>query len=175
MRPLYYRAEQFAFFRSGVLSSDPDVILYTDGACSGNPGPGGWAVILKKSVTGERETLTGGEVKTTNNRMELTAAIQGLKAVKPGARWRVRLVSDSEYVIKGLSEWIENWIAKGWRRGKQPVLNVDLWKQLYELSQRFEMSYEHVRGHSGHPENEECDRLAVAAIEAVRRGAPPNA
>ena len=100
--------------------------------------------------------------------MELTAAIQGLRALKPGMRWRVRLVSDSEYVIKGLTLWIDNWIAKGWRRGRQSVANVDLWKELHELTQRFDMTYEHVRGHSGHPENEECDRLAVAAIDAVR-------
>ena len=149
--------------------AQPDVILYTDGACSGNPGPGGWAAILKHPDNGAVKTLSGGARETTNNRMELTAAIEGLRAIKPDRKWRVRLVSDSEYVIKGLTQWIDNWIAKGWRRGKEPVKNVDLWKELHALAKQFEMSYEHVRGHSGHAENEECDRLAVAAIEAVRQ------
>lgn len=151
-----------------------DVILFTDGACSGNPGPGGWAAILKHPGTGEVKRLSGGEKDTTNNRMELLAAIEGLRAIKPGRKWCVRLVSDSEYVILGLTQWIDGWIAKGWRRGKgrdsAPVKNADLWQTLHELAQRFDMSYEHVRGHSGHPENEECDRLAVAAIDEVRRG-----
>jgi len=152
------------------LPTEPDVIVYTDGACSGNPGPGGWAVLLKHPATGKIKKLSGGAGHTTNNRMELTGAIEGLSAIKGDKRLRVRLVSDSEYVLKGLTEWIDNWIAKGWRRGKQPVKNVDLWKKLHALTQCFEMTYEYVRGHSGHPENEECDRLAVAAIDVVRRG-----
>jgi ribonuclease HI len=150
------------------MPSEPEIILYTDGACSGNPGPGGWAYILRHPATEKVKKGSGGDPHTTNNRMELTAAIRGLQALKPGQRWRVRLVSDSEYVIRGLTEWIEKWIAKGWRRGKKPVMNEDLWKELYELTRQFDMSYEHVRGHTGHPENEECDRLAVAAIESVR-------
>ena len=157
------------------LSDQPDIIVYTDGACSGNPGPGGWGVLLRHSQTGTERELSGGEPDTTNNRMELTAAIEGLRAIKPGERLRVRLVSDSEYVIKGLTEWMAGWIRNDWRRGKKagapPVKNVDLWKTLYELTQQLDMSYEHVRGHSGHPENETCDRLAVAAIEQVRFGA----
>lgn len=153
------------------MPDEPDVIVYTDGACSGNPGPGGWAVILKHPATGEVKRLSGGEVDTTNNRMELRAAIEGLSAIKSDRRRRVRLVSDSEYVIRGLTEWVEGWIARDWCRGKRggpPVKNVDLWKALYALTLRHGMIYEHVRGHSGHPENEECDRMAVAEIRAMR-------
>lgn len=154
-------------------NTQPDVILYTDGACSGNPGPGGWAAILVHPGTGRRKALSGGCRATTNNQMELTGAIEGLKAIKPGdARLHVRLVSDSQYVIRGLTEWIGKWIANDWRRGQKagspPVLNADLWRELYQLTHRFEMTYEHVRGHSGHPENEECDRLAVAEIDKFR-------
>jgi len=150
----------------------PDVIVYTDGACSGNPGPGGWAAILKHPASGSVKKLSGGDASTTNNRMELLAAIEGLRAIDNGARRRVRLVSDSEYVIKGLTEWITGWLRNNWRRGSKAgapsVKNVDLWQTLYELTQQHDMSYEHVRGHSGHPENEECDRLAVAAIDEYR-------
>ncbi len=154
------------------MSNQPDVILYTDGACSGNPGPGGWAAILKHPATDTVRKFSGGNRNTTNNRMELTAAIEGLGALKTGKRCRVRLVSDSEYVINGLTQWISGWIANGWRRGKKagapPVKNVDLWQRLYALTKQHDMSYEHVRGHTGHPENEECDRMAVAAIEVIR-------
>ncbi len=154
------------------MSETPDVILYTDGACSGNPGPGGWAAILKHPATLCVKKLSGSEPETTNNRMEMTAVIEGLRSLKDGKRWRVHLVCDSEYVIKGLTQWLTGWIANNWRRGKKAgaplVKNVDLWKTLYALTQQHEMSYEHVRGHTGHPENEECDRLAVAAIEALR-------
>lgn len=154
------------------MNEGPDVILYTDGACSGNPGPGGWAVILEHPATQAKKKFSGGHPGTTNNRMELTAAIEGLKALKTDKRYRVRLVSDSEYVIRGLTEWIRGWIANNWRRGKKagspPVKNVDLWQQLHALTERHDMAYEHVYGHTGHPENEECDRMAVAEIEAVR-------
>ncbi|MDO8631531.1 MAG: ribonuclease H, partial [Phycisphaerales bacterium] len=109
---------------------------------------------------------------TTNNKMELTGAIEGLKAIDSSRRRRVHLVSDSQYVIFGLTEWIDKWIANGWRRGKSadssPVKNAELWRELYALTQMHDMSYEHVRGHSGHLENEECDRLAVAEIKALR-------
>jgi ribonuclease HI len=156
------------------LSQRPEVILYTDGACSGNPGPGGWAAILKHPATGTIKKLSASEPDTTNNRMELTAVIEGLRAMKGDERRRVHLVSDSEYVINGLTHWIQSWIANNWRRGKRagspPVKNVDLWKELYALTQQHDMTYEHVRGHTGHPENEECDRMAVAAIEALRDG-----
>ena len=154
------------------MSQTPDVILYTDGACSGNPGPGGWAAILKHPATSTVKKLSGGEVDTTNNRMEMSAVIHGLQALKGEKPLRVHLVSDSEYVIKGLTEWINRWIKNNWRRGKkagaQPLKNVDLWQALYALTQEHTMSYEYVRGHSGHPENEECDRMAVEAIETVR-------
>ena len=151
---------------------DSDVILYTDGACSGNPGPGGWAAILKHPATGTVRKLSGGHPQTTNNRMELAAAIEGLKTIDASKPHRVHLVSDSQYMIHGLTQWIEGWIANHWRRGKKagapPVKNAELWKELLALTQRHDMTYEHVRGHSGHPENEECDRMAVRAIEALR-------
>jgi ribonuclease HI len=148
------------------------VILFTDGACSGNPGPGGWAAILKHPTTGRVTRLSGGARRTTNNQMELTAVIEGLRTLKATKRWKVKLVSDSEYVILGLTRWLPNWLANNWRRGKkrdaEPVKNVELWKTLYALTQQFDMSYEHVSAHSGHPENEECDRLAARAIKAYR-------
>ncbi len=154
------------------MGEQPDVILYTDGACSGNPGPGGWAAILRDPGTRKVKRLSGGERDTTNNRMEMTAVIEGLRSLKSDRRWRVHLVSDSDYVIKGLTQWIEGWSANNWRRGKKagapPVKNVDLWQTLHEQVSEFDMTYEHVRGHAGHPENEECDRLAVEAIEAHR-------
>ncbi len=146
--------------------------MFTDGACSGNPGPGGWAAILRHPATGKEKKLSGGEPNTTNNRMELTAVIEGFHAISSERRRRVHLVSDSEYVIRGLTEWIGKWVANNWRRGKKadssPVKNDDLWRTLYELVQRHDVTYEHVRGHSGHPENEECDRLAVAEIKRLQ-------
>ncbi|MCO6436079.1 MAG: ribonuclease HI [Phycisphaerae bacterium] len=152
--------------------SPPEVILFTDGACSGNPGPGGWAAILRHVATGRTKELSGAEPLTTNNRMELTAVIEGLRALKSDRRRRVHLVADSEYVILGLTRWIDGWIAKGWKRGNkassEPVKNVDLWQTLHNLTSQHDMTYEHVRGHSGHPENELCDRLAVAAIASLR-------
>lgn len=155
-----------------------EIILYTDGACSGNPGPGGWAAILKHVATGKEKRLSGGSPQTTNNRMELMAAIEGLRAIDATRSRRIRLVSDSKYVLQGLTEWIKGWMANDWRRGKKagapPVKNVDLWKALYELSQKHEMSFEHVRGHTGHRENEECDRLAVEQRDAYAIGAAPG-
>lgn len=154
-----------------MSESEPDVIIYTDGACSGNPGPGGWAAILVHPGTGKRKTLAGGAADTTNNRMELTAPIEAIKALTK-APLRIHLVSDSEYVLRGLQEWMKGWIANNWRRGKKhnapPVKNDDLWKTLHELTNKHEMSYEHVRGHSGHEENEMCDKLAVEQIAQFR-------
>jgi ribonuclease HI len=151
----------------------PDIVVYTDGACSGNPGPGGWAAILAHAETGEIKKLSGAERQTTNNKMELTAVIEALRSIKPTKRWRVRLVSDSQYVIYGLTEWIDGWIAHNWRRGRKPdsppVKNADLWKTLLALSKQFDMGYEFVRGHSGHAGNEECDRLATAAMNTLRK------
>lgn len=154
-------------------SGEVDVVVFTDGACSGNPGPGGWAAILKHPASGKTKRISGGEHDTTNNRMELRAAIEGLKAIDNAKSRRVRLVSDSQYVIFGLTEWIAGWIRNGWKRGKgasaEPVKNDDLWRELHSLAQQHDMSYEHVRGHSGHPENEECDRLAVEAIRGLTK------
>lgn len=155
------------------MTDTPDVILYTDGACSGNPGPGGWAAILKHPDTGKEKELWGFEPRTTNNRMELSAVIEGLRTLKGTKRWRVLVVSDSEYVINGLTQWIKGWIANDWRRGNKPsskpVKNADLWQTLQALVEKHEMSYEHVRGHTGHPQNERCDELAVAAIKSGLR------
>ncbi len=143
-----------------------DVIIYVDGACSGNPGPGGWAAILKNPSTGKAKRMSGGEKKTTNNRMELTAVISALAAIKKPSR--VKVVTDSQYVSRGMTEWIDNWVAKNWRTaGKKPVKNVELWQRLLELSGKHEVSWEWIAGHAGHPENEECDRLAVAAAGKV--------
>ena len=145
------------------------VVIYTDGGCVPNPGVGGWAAVLLSG--GRRREISGGDPESTNNRMELTAAIEGLRAISAAKRLRVHLVSDSQYVLYGLQEWVANWIRNDWRKGKSsgspPVKNVELWKELYELSQAHDMSYEHVRGHTGHPENEECDRLAVSAIDEL--------
>lgn len=133
--------------------------LYTDGACSGNPGPGGWGAVLRYG-TREKE-LSGGEKSTTNNRMELTAVIKGLEALKETCE--VRLVTDSKYVADGLSKgWARSWQKNGWRKAdKKPALNSDLWERLLQLSDIHRLDIEWVKGHAGHPENERCDRLAV--------------
>jgi len=150
-------------------ATPPDVILYTDGACSGNPGPGGWAAILVHPSTGKIKKISGAEAESTNNLMELTGPIEGLKLLKHDKRGGVDVVSDSQYVIHGLTQWIGKWITNGWRKGKgatsEPVKNKELWQELYRLTGLHDMTYEHVRGHTGHPENEECDRLAVAAMQ----------
>jgi len=136
------------------------VYLYTDGACSGNPGPGGWGAILVYRST-EKE-LSGGEPLTTNNRMEMTAVIRGLEALREPCE--VTLVSDSRYVIDALSKgWAKGWRAKGWKRADGgSALNPDLWERLLELTAIHKLSYEWIKGHAGHPYNERCDALAVA-------------
>lgn len=140
----------------------PVVELFTDGACSGNPGPGGWAYLLRHPKTGKSVERNGGEPVTTNNRMELTAVIEGLASLtRPSI---VELYSDSQYVLKGLDEWIAGWKKKGWRTAsKAPVKNVDLWIKLDELKAQHEIRFHWVRGHAGHPENERVDQLAVQA------------
>lgn len=139
----------------------PHVLLYTDGACSGNPGPGGWAYLLRHPASGKEKEGSGGEVLTTNNRMELTAVIEGLRGVRRPSR--VDLFSDSQYVLNGMKEWLKSWKARGWKTAdKKPVKNEDLWRTLDELIQRHEVRFHWVRGHQGHPENERCDALAVA-------------
>jgi ribonuclease HI len=144
-----------------------EVHLYTDGGCSGNPGPGGWAFILRHMATGQAKEGSGAERETTNNRMELLAVIRGLEALKRPCR--VELFTDSVYVGKGLTEWMRNWKKNGWRRKEgdrwKPVKNDDLWQKLDELLQSHQLKYTRVAGHSGHPENDRCDELAVAAYQ----------
>lgn len=140
------------------------VTIYTDGACEGNPGPGGWAAILIYRET--RREITGACPATTNNRMELAAALEGLSALKEPCE--VDLYTDSRYVQQGMSNWIFAWKAKGWKRGTKPVMNADLWKALDAQAQRHQVRWHWIRGHNQHPENERCDRLAVAAIAQLR-------
>ncbi len=143
-----------------------EVELFTDGACSGNPGPGGWGAILRfKGISRE---LSGGEAQTTNNRMELTACIAGLKALKEPCR--VILTTDSKYVADGLQKgWAKSWQANGWRKAdKKPALNPDLWEQLLELYETHEVQIVWVKGHAGHPENERCDALATAYYQNLK-------
>ena len=145
-----------------------EVILFTDGACSGNPGPGGWAFILRHVPTGKEKTRSGAEADTTNNRMELMAVIEGLKSLTRPVS--VELVSDSSYVGNGLTKWIRSWKRKGWKLADgKPVKNVDLWQILDELNQKHKIKYTYVRGHTGHVENEKCDKLAVEAYKALKK------
>lgn len=141
------------------------VEVFTDGACSGNPGPGGWGVVLRFGSV-EKE-LSGGEKNTTNNRMELTAAIKGLSALKEPCK--VRLVTDSKYVADGITKgWAQSWKNNGWRKAdKKPALNVDLWEELLELIEKHEVIIDWVKGHAGHPENERCDKLAVEFYKSL--------
>ena len=144
------------------------VEIFTDGACSGNPGPGGWGAILR--YAGREKELSGGEADTTNNRMELSGVIAALAALKEPCK--VVLTTDSKYVVDTISKgWVYGWQKKGWMRTpKEPAKNADLWKRLLALLQVHEVEFCWVRGHAGHPENERCDALAVAAIEKVRSG-----
>ncbi len=140
------------------------VEIYTDGACRGNPGPGGWGVLMR--YKGHEKTLRGGEPHTTNNRMELMAAIKGLEALKRPSR--VRLTTDSEYVKKGIMEWIEGWKRRGWKTaGRKAVKNADLWRELDALASQHDIEWHWVRGHSGHSENEMADALANRAIDEM--------
>ncbi len=151
-------------------ASTDQVRLFTDGACSGNPGPGGWAYILKHPASGRVREASGAVPATTNNRMELTGVIEGLAILKRPCR--VELITDSEYVGKGIREWMPRWKAQGWRRKQggqfQPVVNLDLWQRIDELLARHQVEVTLVLGHNGHPENEACDRMAVAAYRALR-------
>jgi ribonuclease HI len=142
------------------------VRIYTDGACKGNPGPGGWGALLRWGAH-ERE-LFGGERETTNNRMELTAVIKGLGALT--RRCRVKLWTDSQYVQKGISVWIIDWKRRGWRTAdKKPVKNADLWQQLDTLAAQHDVEWLWVKGHAGHPENERADQLANLGVEETLR------
>jgi len=142
------------------------VELYSDGACKGNPGPGGWGVLLRYGKHEKR--LYGGARETTNNRMELTAVIEGLKRLKRGCR--VRVVTDSQYVKNGITQWIHGWKRNGWKTAaKQAVKNADLWQQLDREVSRHQIDWEWVKGHAGHPENELADSLANRGIEELRK------
>lgn len=146
---------------------EADVHLFTDGGCSGNPGPGGWGFVMRHLASGKEMEDSGAEPMTTNNRMELTAVIRGLEALNRPCS--VELFTDSVYVGKGLTEWVPNWKKNNWQRkerGKfKPVKNVELWQRLDELATTHQLKYTRVAGHSGHPENERCDTLAVAAYQ----------
>ena len=140
------------------------VEIFTDGACRGNPGPGGWAAVLR--YNGHERTLYGGELETTNNRMELMAAIQGLEALTRACE--VSLTTDSQYVRKGITEWLTNWKRRGWKTSaRTPVKNVELWQRLDAVAARHRVQWHWVRGHSGHAENEQADALANRAIDEL--------
>jgi len=143
------------------------VEIFTDGACSGNPGPGGWGAILR--YKGVEKEISGSEPETTNNRMELMAAIAALEALKKPSR--VRLLTDSQYVHNGISRWIHDWKKRGWRTAdKKPVKNVELWKRLEAALETHDIQWHWIRGHSGHPENERADALARKAIKELTKG-----
>lgn len=146
-----------------------DVLLFTDGACKGNPGPGGWGYILRHVSSGKQRESSGGDAETTNNRMELSAVIEGLAALT--RRTSVEVVTDSAYVADGAAKWMPSWKKNGWKRREKgqlkPVKNEELWKRLDELLGSHDVSFTRVKGHSGHPENERCDELAVQAAADV--------
>ena len=147
-----------------------DVEIFTDGACKGNPGPGGWGAILratKKDGKATEKEMSGSETATTNNRMELTAAIRALQALKRPCQ--VELYTDSKYVIDGITKWVFGWQKKGWKTAaKKPVLNEDLWRELLDAARPHEIGWHWVKGHDGHPENERADQLASDAALAAR-------
>lgn len=145
----------------------PEVVIFTDGACSGNPGPGGWGAILESGP--HRKELSGGEAVSTNNRMELMAAIAALEALKGPTK--VALHTDSIYLRDGITKWIHGWRKNGWRTAdKKPVKNVELWQRLEAAVARHEITWHWVKGHAGHPENERADELARHAIKALKDG-----
>ena len=151
------------------VTDKPQVDLFTDGACLGNPGPGGWAYVLRHPGSGKVKEAVGGSGRTTNNRMEITAVIRGLEALQQPSG--VTLCSDSKYLLNGISEWMAGWKARGWKRkGNRPVLNIELWQQLDELVQKHDVKTVWVRGHAGHPENERCDQLASEEAQRIADG-----
>ncbi len=147
-----------------MKKNDDIVEIFTDGACRGNPGPGGWGAILR--YKGKEKNLSGAEPHTTNNRMEMMAVIRALEALKRPCK--VRLTTDSQYVRKGITEWLPQWKRRGWKTAAgKPVKNADLWRRIDELAGRHDIEWHWVRGHSGHEDNERADRLAVAAIDRL--------
>lgn len=146
------------------------VTIYTDGACEGNPGPGGWAAVLLYGP--HRREITGASAATTNNRMELTAAVEALRALK--APCQVNLYTDSQYLQLGMRDWLAKWKAKGWRRGSKPVKNKDLWQALDAEADRHTIRWHWVRGHNLDPENERCDQLATQAAAKLRSRLDPQ-
>ena len=150
-----------------ILQTDNKITIYTDGSCLVNPGPGGWGALVL-DPQGETRRLSGGEAQTTNNRMELTAPIMALTALKRPVR--VELYTDSTYVRSGITTWVAGWMRNGWRTSaKQPVKNVDLWQQLHAACERHDVHWHWVKGHAGHAENERADQLASAAAKAAGR------
>jgi len=147
------------------IHQNDEVELFCDGACSGNPGPGGYGTILR--YKGVEKELSGGAAETTNNRMELTAALEGLLLLKRPCR--VKIVTDSQYLVKGMTEWISGWQRNNWKNSKkEPVINRDLWEKLLSAVEKHQVKWCWVRGHAGHAENERCDRLAREAIKTTR-------
>ena len=147
-----------------------EVIIFTDGSCEGNPGPGGWAAILLSGV--HRKEISGGEAATTNNRMELLAAIESLAALKEPCR--VELFTDSQYLRDGIARWVAGWKRNGWRtRDKKPVKNEDLWRRLDALVARQQIAWKWVKGHAGHEHNERCDELARTQVIGIKRSHTP--
>jgi len=149
-----------------MTAKPPSVEIFTDGACSGNPGPGGWGAILRSGA--HEKELKGGEERTTNNRMELMAAISALEALKKPSH--VDLHTDSEYVKNGITAWIHNWKRNGWRTAdRKPVKNAELWQRLEQALERHEVKWHWVKGHAGHPENERADELAREGMKPFQR------
>ena len=146
------------------MANDAPVDIFTDGACKGNPGPGGWGAILRLGT--QEKTLCGGEANTTNNRMELTAVIQALGALKRPVTAKIH--TDSQYVLKGMQEWLPGWQRNGWKTAdKKPVKNADLWQELHRLAQGHQLQWIWIKGHSGHPDNERADALANQGIDQL--------
>lgn len=142
------------------------VEIFTDGACRGNPGPGGWGALLR--FNGNEKEIKGAERDTTNNRMELTAAIKAIESLNKKRRWNVRLTTDSIYVKSGITEWMPNWKRRNWKTAnRKPVKNIDLWQQLDKVCAQHDIEWHWIKGHSGHEENERADTLANAAIDEL--------